>query len=92
MRRAPAACMAGQFLGVADDRGDVVARFDGLPEELPADAAGRGEDREFHLGAVASSAAPLSLVTGRKRMVVTTCTLYCSGCHNHTLILGLYWA
>src|ERR1039457_5099585 len=41
--------VAGQFLGVADDRGDVVAHVDGLLEDLPADATGRCEDREFHL-------------------------------------------
>jgi hypothetical protein len=37
---------------VAGDRGDVVTRIGGLLEEQPADAAGRGEDREFHLGAL----------------------------------------
>src|ERR1039457_641439 len=41
--------LTGQFLGVADDRGDVMARADGLLEDLPADAAGRCEDREFPL-------------------------------------------
>jgi hypothetical protein len=43
----PAGQFAGQFLGVADDGGDIVTRIDGLLEEVPADAAGRGEDREF---------------------------------------------
>jgi hypothetical protein len=40
--------LGGQFLGVADDRGDVVARVDGLLEDLAADATGRCENREFH--------------------------------------------
>src|SRR5262249_25731886 len=39
----------GQPGRTADHRGDVVARVDGLLEQLPADAAGRREDSELHL-------------------------------------------
>ena len=39
----------GKLARIADHRGHVVARLDGLLKQLPADAAGRREDRELHL-------------------------------------------
>jgi hypothetical protein len=41
--------LPGQLRRVPHDRRDVVAGSDRLPEELPADTAGRREDSEFHL-------------------------------------------
>ena len=38
----------GQPRGIPHDRRDLVTRRQGLPDDLPADAAGGAENREFH--------------------------------------------